>query len=142
MAVNPTKKSPYHGMAVFFIVDILASILVFAIINSVIKKGAGMSINREDLVFWQAFTFGIGVGFLLTLGVFIAGGLEEPFAAVKDRVICFVQDCKISFKEGLKWWWYRVKTEGIAFWVLITFSLLQALLLIWSITNFVRLYGA
>lgn len=141
MAVDPKKKGPYHGMAIYFIVDILASFLVFIIVNGAMMQATKISWDTQDIVFWQSFVFGIGVGLVLTLSVFISGGLREPFIAVKERVACFIEDCKISFKEGVKWWWYRVKTEGIALWVLITFFLLQVLLLIKGIVTFADIYG-
>ncbi len=136
MAINPSQKDPYHGLPLFFFINIAFSLAVYFAIGMVISKGQGVTVDQRNMDFLQTLIVASGTGLLLTLSLFIAGLLKEPFAAVKERVSTFFEDVGINFKQAVSWWWYNVKKNGIAFWLLTSYTLLQICVLLWGIRHF------
>ena len=113
MEENKPNK-PYHGVWVVALFMAGMPALLFLILHAVITRfesAAPAMITAESLVLAG------GLGSLFCLIFFLCGGLQAPFAVVRERVANFFSNAGISLKSAIVWHLQDMWHDGVVFWI-------------------------
>ncbi|MDD3831900.1 MAG: hypothetical protein PHW00_04530 [Clostridia bacterium] len=131
------RKGPYHGLWILIVFGLGYPALMYFVFSWTLTNNAWRVYPTEFIQSESLALAGL-IGTFVILGFIVSGGLAKPFKTVVSRVKELIEDLSISKTEAFKWYWYRVKTEGVVLWIVLLILIANIILLTIGIVSFMK----